>query len=138
MVVGFLPTYHHWCCELESRSSGVCSIQHNVIQFVSDLWQVAGLPSVLWFPPPIKLTPRYSWHIVGSGVKHRNPLYIAHCKTVILIIRNYYWFLLYLEIECRRNFRTGFTTGYIWCVFGSSWPTSLIVTWNTQSSPPRD
>ena len=31
----------------------VCSIQHYVIKFVSDLQQVGGF---LWFPPPIKLT----------------------------------------------------------------------------------
>ena len=32
------------------------SIQHYVIKFVSDLWQVSGFLWVLWFPPPIKLT----------------------------------------------------------------------------------
>jgi hypothetical protein len=34
----------------------VYSIQHYVIKFVSDLWQVCGVRRVLWFPPPIKLT----------------------------------------------------------------------------------
>jgi hypothetical protein len=34
----------------------VYSIQHYVIKFVSDLRQVGGFLSVLWFPPPIKLT----------------------------------------------------------------------------------
>ena len=33
----------------------VYSIQHCVIKFVSDLWQVGGFLWVLWFPPPIKL-----------------------------------------------------------------------------------
>jgi len=32
------------------------SIQHYVIKFVSDLWQVGGFLRVLRFPPPIKLT----------------------------------------------------------------------------------
>jgi hypothetical protein len=32
------------------------SIQHYVIKFVSDLWQVDGFLRVLWFPPQIKLT----------------------------------------------------------------------------------
>jgi hypothetical protein len=32
------------------------SIQHYVIKFVSDLWQVGGFLCVLRFPPPIKLT----------------------------------------------------------------------------------
>ena len=31
-------------------------IQHYVIKFVSDLWQVGGFLWVLWFLPPIKLT----------------------------------------------------------------------------------
>jgi hypothetical protein len=32
------------------------SIQHYVIKFVSDLWQVGGFLQVLLFPPTIKLT----------------------------------------------------------------------------------
>jgi len=32
------------------------SIQHYVIRFVSDLWQVGGFLRVLRFPPHIKLT----------------------------------------------------------------------------------
>ena len=35
----------------------VHSIQNYVIKFVSDLRQVGGFLRVLWFPPPIKLTP---------------------------------------------------------------------------------
>ena len=34
----------------------VYSIQHYVIKFLSDLWQVGGFLSVLRFPPPVKLT----------------------------------------------------------------------------------
>ena len=45
----------------------VCSIQHYVIKFVSDLRQVSGFLRVLRIPPPIK---RYNWNIVESGVKH--------------------------------------------------------------------
>ena len=33
----------------------VYSIQHYVIKFVNDLWQVGGFHWVLRFPPPIKL-----------------------------------------------------------------------------------
>jgi hypothetical protein len=45
MVVGFTPTYvislyHHWCCGFESWSGR--GVQHYVIKFVSDLWQVSG------------------------------------------------------------------------------------------------
>jgi len=59
MVVGFTTTYaisayHHWCCEFESRSGG--GVQHYVIKFVSDLWQVGGFLRVLRFLLPIKLT----------------------------------------------------------------------------------
>jgi len=43
----------------------VCSIQHYVIKFVSDLRLVSGFLWVLWFPPPIKLTAmlllKYCW-----------------------------------------------------------------------------
>jgi hypothetical protein len=73
VVVGFTTTYatscyHHWCCEFESRSGR--GVQHYVINFVSNLRQVGGFLRVLRFPPPIKLTPRYNWNIVESGVKH--------------------------------------------------------------------
>ena len=65
MVIGFTTTYaisvyHHWCCELESRSGR--GVQHYVIKFVSDLRQVGGFLWVLRFPPPIKLTATmYNW-----------------------------------------------------------------------------
>jgi hypothetical protein len=48
-------------------------IQLYVIKFVSDLRQVGDFLCVLWFPLPIKLTPRYSWNIIESGIKHHNP-----------------------------------------------------------------
>jgi hypothetical protein len=61
MVVRFTTTfvitaYHHWSCEFESRTGEVYSIQHYVIQFVSDLRQVGGFLRVLRFPLSIKLT----------------------------------------------------------------------------------
>jgi hypothetical protein len=37
-----------------TASGEVYSIQHFVIKFVSDLWQVGGFLRVLRFPPPIK------------------------------------------------------------------------------------
>jgi hypothetical protein len=48
----------------------VYSIQHYVIMFVSDLWQVGGfsgfLHQLIW-------PPQYNWNIVESGVKHHIP-----------------------------------------------------------------
>jgi len=60
MVVGFtttyaISTYHHYSCEFESHSGEVCSLQHYVIKFVSDLRQVGGFLRVPQFPPPTKL-----------------------------------------------------------------------------------
>jgi hypothetical protein len=48
--------FNYWHCEFESRSGVVCSIQHYVIKFVSDLRQVGGFLLVLRFLLPIKLT----------------------------------------------------------------------------------
>ena len=45
-------------------------VQHYVIKFVSDLRQVGGFLQILQFPPPIKLTARYNWKIIESGIKH--------------------------------------------------------------------
>jgi hypothetical protein len=38
-----------------SAHGEVCTIQHFVMKFVSDLWQVGGFLQALQFPPPIKL-----------------------------------------------------------------------------------
>jgi hypothetical protein len=48
--------------------SEVCSIQHYVIKFVSDLRQVGDFLRVPRLPPPIKQPPRYNWNIVERGV----------------------------------------------------------------------
>jgi hypothetical protein len=61
MIIGFITTYaisayHHHRCEFESRSGKVYSMQHYVINFVSDLSHVGGFLWLLQFPPPIKLT----------------------------------------------------------------------------------
>jgi hypothetical protein len=47
-----ISAYHHWCCELVSRSGR--GVQQYVIRFVTDLRQVGGFIRVLRFPPPIK------------------------------------------------------------------------------------
>jgi hypothetical protein len=41
---------------VSSNPTEVYSIEHYVIKFVSDLWQVGGFLRVLRFSPPIKLT----------------------------------------------------------------------------------
>ena len=66
--VFYVVAYHHWCCEFESRSGR--GVQHYAKQIVSDLRQVGGFLRVLQFSPPVKLTARYNWTIVESGVKH--------------------------------------------------------------------
>jgi hypothetical protein len=66
-----ISVYNYQRCELESSSGAVYSIQHHVIKSVSNLRQVGGLLLALRFPPLIKLTARYNWNSVDSGVKHR-------------------------------------------------------------------
>ena len=51
----------------------VYSIQHYVTQYISDFRQIGSFRLVLQLPPPISWLPRYSWHIVESGIKHRKP-----------------------------------------------------------------
>jgi len=46
----------------------VYSIQHYVMKFVSDLWQVSGFFQVLRFPPPIKLIATIYVKYVEGGV----------------------------------------------------------------------
>jgi hypothetical protein len=86
-----ISAYRHWCCEFESQSGQ--GVQHYVIKFVSDLWQVGGFLQVLRFPPPIKLSAMiYNWNIVESGVKHHktSPLFdIEFGRTLGVIDR---WF----------------------------------------------
>jgi hypothetical protein len=75
MVVIFTTTYaissyHHWCCEFESRSGQ--GVHHYVIKFVSDLRQVGGFLWVLRFPPLIKR-------------------YIAECNRLSSCCLVFYW-----------------------------------------------
>ena len=62
MVVGFTTTYAISAyvttnvMNLNPIHGKVYMIQHYVIKFVIDLWQVVGFLRVLWFPSPIKLT----------------------------------------------------------------------------------
>ena len=51
----------------------VYSIQHYVINLVSDLRQVGGFRRVYRFLTPIKMTATIYWNIVESGVKHHKP-----------------------------------------------------------------
>jgi hypothetical protein len=39
-----------------SAHDEVYSIRYYMIKFVSDLRHVDGIPRILWFPPPIKLS----------------------------------------------------------------------------------
>jgi hypothetical protein len=57
-------------CKSINNSGEVYSIQHFVIKFVCDLWQVSSFFQILLFPPPIKLIATVSYF--ESGVKHHN------------------------------------------------------------------
>ena len=68
-----ISSYHHKCCEFESCSGEVYSIQYCVIKFASDLWQVNDFLRVLWFP--LQINDRYDITeiFLKSGIKHQNP-----------------------------------------------------------------
>ena len=93
------------------------SIQHYVIKFVSDMRQVDGF---LRFPPPIKLTARYNWIIVESGVKHHNPNQhktIYACSSV-----RYDWFNLSKFIKSNLSLHIIYKTFcFRFCIIGSVW-----------------
>ena len=51
--------FFFYCTDVVSLNPAhgeVYTIQHYVINFVSELQQVSGFHHVLWFPPPIKMT----------------------------------------------------------------------------------
>ena len=61
MIVGFTTNYALVPITINIVRSNpahgeVYSMQHYMIQFVSDLRQVGGFLGVIWFPPSIKLT----------------------------------------------------------------------------------
>ena len=49
-----ISAYHHKHLEFESRSGEVYSLEHCVIKYDSDLWQVGGFLRLLRFPPQIQ------------------------------------------------------------------------------------
>jgi len=64
-------------------SSGeVYSLQHHVINSVSDLRQVSGFLWVLRFLHQWNWPPRYSWNIVESGATHHNPNLNPGCQVL--------------------------------------------------------
>ena len=87
-------SYHHWCCEFRSGRG----VQHYVIKFVGDLWQVGGLLRVLRFPPPIKLTATINWNIVESGVKHHKT------KANLWLPGSEQFFFIFISLECINDF----------------------------------
>ena len=68
----------------------VYSIQHYVVNFVSDMRQVGVFLRVLRFPPPIKQTATIYLNIVERGVKHHKPNQTKMCglgmKMLLLFI----------------------------------------------------
>ena len=66
MTTYVISVYCHYCCELESRSFEVYSIQHYMIKFVSDVRQIGGFLRVLRFPPPIKEA-TINWNILDQN-----------------------------------------------------------------------
>jgi hypothetical protein len=78
LVHCIFDAYHHWHCEFKSSSGW--GVQHYVIKFVSDLWQVCGFLRVLRFPPPIKLTATILLKVALDTIKNpqpTNPLYFG-------------------------------------------------------------
>jgi len=74
---------------------------HYVIKFINEFRQVDGFLWVLRFPPPIKLTARYSWNIVESGIKHHNPnpvIFVLY-TNIILGPTHYKTSYFYLHFE---------------------------------------
>jgi hypothetical protein len=64
----------------KSRTGEMCSIQHYVIKFVSDLRQVGGFLRVYRFPPPIKFDRHYIAEILLKVVL--NTISPNHIHTV--------------------------------------------------------
>ena len=81
--------------------------QQFFVKFVSDLRQVSGFLWVLRFPPPIKLTARYNWNIVVSGVKHHklNQIAILNYWKICLKLHQTFW-----SISCL--FYTGYSKDF--------------------------
>jgi hypothetical protein len=63
----------HLDCELDYRSGEMHSMQHDVIKFVSDLWQVGGFLRVLRFSPSMKWT--ILLKVTLSTIIQHNPSY---------------------------------------------------------------
>ena len=63
--LGFAPSFVNY-------QKGALDSQPQVIKLTSCLPSVGGSLRVLRLPPPLKLSPWYSWNIAENGVKHQN------------------------------------------------------------------
>jgi hypothetical protein len=76
-----ISTYHHWCCELESRSGR--GVQHYVIKCVSDLRKFGG-----FFPgPPVSSTNRGGCHDIAEILLKVALTTITQTKKTICVMR---------------------------------------------------
>jgi hypothetical protein len=82
-----INVYHHWCCELVSRS-GRC-VQHFGIKFGSDLRQICSFLRVLRLPPPRKLTGRIIYISVDvcnlADIYNRAPTIMGHVACFFIL-----------------------------------------------------
>ena len=70
---------------VQTRSCAVCSIQHYVIKFFSDLWQVGGFLRVLGFLHKWNWPPRYKilLKVVLNTINHNHHLYLSTRKIIL-------------------------------------------------------
>jgi hypothetical protein len=79
------------------------AIQHYVIKFVSDLWQVGGFLQVLQFPPPIQLTATITF------------IYINIKLTVSLIFSQELWYVPWITTGASSCDTNGFKSRFSTC-----------------------
>ena len=97
LVVAFITSVPITINFVSRNSAHVYSIQHYVIQFLSDLRQVDDFLRVLRFPPPIKLTNTIlliAEILSESGVKHHSSPYP---RFVLLFYSLLMCFLVFAE-----------------------------------------
>ena len=114
------------------------SIQHYVIEFVSNLRQVGGFSGHSGFLHQWNWPPRYVWNIVESGVKHHN--HAIMWNNVLIYVCRFILFVntIYLHKYSICAFSFGYNVKYEnWWKFPWFKPTELLVpgVWIGGSSP---
>ena len=117
VVVGFTTTfaisaYHHWCCEFESRSDEVFSIQHYVIK--NWQWLAAGR----WFSPGTVIFSIIKTDLHDLSMLDQRTLKLLQKIKILTQISRFFFYRVLYQAQYKRKCTSSSTQGRLNGIIG--------------------